>query len=54
MRSVAPLIDSERNPVSLREGDICVHVDIDKGVCGASIITDYPSLNGYVLFSARE
>lgn len=39
------MIDSSKNPVCLRDGDICIHVDIDKGVCGVSIITEWKELN---------
>ena len=47
IQGIAPLIDGERFPVCLRDGDICVHVDVDKGVCGVSIITDWKELNGW-------
>lgn len=45
IRSIANSIDEKQNPVAIRQGDICIHVDIDKGVCGASIIPDYAALN---------
>ncbi len=34
----------------MRNGDICIHVDIDKGVCGISIITEWKELNEYEMF----
>ncbi|KAK8792697.1 hypothetical protein WA171_002649 [Blastocystis sp. BT1] len=45
IKAIIPFIDSSKNPVCLRNGDICIHVDIDKGVCGISIITEWKELN---------
>lgn len=39
------LINTTQNPVCLRDGDICIHVDVDKGVCGVSVITEWKELN---------
>ena len=44
IKAIASQID-DRYPVCLKGGDICIHVDIDKGVCGVSIITDWKELN---------
>ena len=45
INAITPLIDSVKNPVCLRDGDICIHVDVDKGVCGVSVITEWKELN---------
>lgn len=48
IQTIAKQID-DRYPVCLKGGDICIHVDIDKGVCGISIITDWKELNEQVI-----
>ena len=46
---MAPLIDGTKYPVSLRDGDICIHVDVNTGVCGVAVIPDWKELNGSAL-----
>ena len=48
IREISPLINGEDFPTLLRGGDICIHIDVNKGICGISIITDYNSLNKFV------
>ena len=45
INAITPLINTTQNPVCLRDGDICIHVDVDKGVCGVSVITEWKELN---------
>lgn len=54
IKAITPMIDSSKNPVCLRDGDICIHVDIDKGVCGVSIITEWKELNELICLSCNN
>ena len=45
IRELNTLIDNNDYPTKLRGGDICIHIDVNKGICGISLITDYADLN---------
>ncbi|KAK8823231.1 hypothetical protein WA538_002378 [Blastocystis sp. DL] len=54
INAITPLINTTQNPVCLRDGDICIHVDVDKGVCGVSVITEWKELNELSLRTVLE